>query len=242
MHYNGVEVRTVHQSISIAKEIPPGMAERELRTFAVKDGERLVGADVQQAEYIAKINIAGKSRAEAWQVRSLLAAWATSAGDKVTQLIPTHWPQVAYDAICTKISAPEFVFSHGTVEVTFACPCPYAYSLTASTATGAKTASVTIGGSAPARPVITYTPGITANGLTLALDDVVFLTIQGEVAANTAIQFDTGTGALLIAGAHAESRINYTESTMRPDFSPGAHTLEASKSGSLQVRWNNRWR
>lgn len=242
MRYNGVDVLTVHPAISIAKEIPPGIAERELRTFAVRDGERLVGADVQPAEYKAKINIAAKSRAEAWQVRSLLAAWATSAGDSVAQLIPTHWPQVAYDAICTEVEAPEFVFSHGVVELTFALPCPYAYELTPTTASGTTSLQMMVGGSAPARPVITFTPSAQIDGLNLILDGAVFLSVGGTIASGTAVELDTGAWSLLISGNHAENRIIYTESGKWPDFGPGTHTLTANRTGTIKARWHNRWR
>lgn len=242
MRYNGVDLLTVHPAISIAKEIPPGMAPRELRTFAARDGERLAGADVQQAEYTARINIAGKTRAEAWQVRSLLAAWATSAGDSTAQLVPTHWPAVAYDAICVSMDDAEFTFGFGTLELKFALPCPYAYDLIPTTAAGSTSAAVQIDGSAPARPVITFTPTVAVEGLSLSLDGKTFLTIGGEIAAGTEVQVDTGTGALLIGGNHAEKRISYTKSTMMPDFSPGAHTLAANKAGAIKARWHNRWR
>lgn len=242
MRYNGVDVLTVHPAISIAKEIPPGIAERELRTFAVRDGERLVGTNVQPDEYKAKINIAAKSRAEAWQVRSLLAAWATSAGDSVAQLIPTHWPQVAYDAICTKVEAPEFVFSHGVVEMTFALPCPYAYELTPTTASGTTSLQMVVGGSAPARPAITFTPTADITDFTLALDGAIFLAVKGSVTSGTAVELDTAAWSLLIGGSHAEDRIIYTESGKRPDFGPGAHTLTANRTGTIKARWHNRWR
>ena len=128
MKFNGIDPRTLHPGISIAKEIPPGAMTSQLEMLTGSTGEIVAGRTVQQGEYIVRINIAGKTRAEAWRIRAMLAGWAKAGSEKTSQLIPTHWPDVYYDAILKEISQPEFVFGFTTVEVTFTLPRPVAMS------------------------------------------------------------------------------------------------------------------
>lgn len=241
MQYNHVDLLSVHPAISINKEIPPGMPARELRTIASKHGAKLAGVDLVEDEYVLRVNIAGKNKQEAWQVRTLLAAWATSSGEQTAPLVPTHWPQVAYNAIVKSIKPPEFIFGHGTVEIVFALTDPVPYEQTASTAEGVVQAVVNIGGTDRARPVITYTPGITARNFQLTLDGKTFFAIKDQVVEGEPITIDMGEGSLLINGRHAEERIIYTSTDWHPGFTPGSHTVRANVTGEMQVRWHNRW-
>lgn len=241
MQFNGVELLHVHPSISINKEIPPGAPARELRTIANKRGEILAGVDLTQDEYVVRVNIAGKTRREAWQVRALLAAWATSSGEHTAPLVPTHWPQVAYNAVLKSIEPAEFVFGHGTVEVVFALLDPVPYEQIPSTARGTTTATMDIGGAGEAQPEISFVPASTVEGLRLTLDGKTFFTIKASLPAGVAVSIDTAEGALLIDGKHAEARIDYTATNWHPGFTPGVHSLEASTAGTIQARWHNRW-
>lgn len=241
MRYNGVDILSVHPAISINKEIPPGMAARNIRTISGKRGDKVAGVDLQQDEYVMRVNIAAKSRQEAWRVRALLAAWATSSGEQTALLEPTHWPRVAYNAIVKAIEPPEFVFSHATVEVIFTLPDPVPFEQIVSIAQGTTTAHMEIGGALAAEPVVTYTPANTVEGLEVLLDSNAFFAINGQISAGTEIIIDTVEGGLLIGGEHQEKRINYSKTDWRPGFTPGLHTLQASAEGTLQARWHNRW-
>lgn len=126
MKYNGIDPRTLHPGISIAKEIPPGTIASQLETLAGSTGEIIAGRTIKQAEYIVRVNIAGKSIGEAWKIRALLAGWARADDEKPRELIPTHWPEVHYDAILKEISPPEFVFGFGVIDVVFTIPRPVA--------------------------------------------------------------------------------------------------------------------
>ncbi len=126
MKFNGIDPCSLHRGISIEKEIPPGTVASQLETLSGATGELIVGRTIKQDEYIVRINIAGKYRAEAWEIRKILAAWARGMDKQTCELIPTHWPDVHYDAILKEISPPEYIFSFGKIEVSFALPRPIA--------------------------------------------------------------------------------------------------------------------
>lgn len=126
MRFNGIDPRTIHPGVSIAKEIPPGAVTSQLETLTGSTGEIVAGRTIQQGEYIVRVNIAGKSRAEAWKIRALLAGWARADDEKTRKLIPTHDPTVHYEAILKEISPPEFTFGFTTVDVVFTLPRPVA--------------------------------------------------------------------------------------------------------------------
>ena len=112
----------VHPALSIEKEYPPGMPDRDVYTIAGRDGETAVGYAVVQGEYKVNVNIAARRREEGWRIRGLLAAWAMASGQDTGEIEPTHWPGVAYDGIVKSISTPECVFGFAKVEVIFLVP------------------------------------------------------------------------------------------------------------------------
>lgn len=241
MIYNGVDLMSVHPRISIAKEIPPGMAPRTVRTIPTQYGEILAGVDIEQDEYIVRVNIGARRRAEAWEARAALAAWATSAGGNAAQLVPTHWPQVAYDAVASRIDPPEFRFGFGTVDVTFVLPTPTAYELRTKRAAGDGYVLIDVGGSADAEPSITVTAAADSDGMLLTLDNETFWQISGQISTGDVIEISMQQGSLIINGEHAEQRIVYTATRWRPGFSPGRHAIVSSVAGRVEATWHNRW-
>lgn len=241
MIYNGVDVRYIHPAVSVSKEIPPGMPRREVGTVQGSDGETVAGVTITQDEYTVEVNIACRNKLDAWRVRALLAQWATSSGDKTAELLPTHWPGVAYDAIAGEISPPRFKFGFAMVEVTFILPRPIAHDLAYTPVSGAPPLTIGIGGSAPCRPVIAQTMGAAHDGLTWALDGTTMMRITGDVAAGQVIEADFARGSLTIDGVHAEARIDYTVSRWYPGFTPGAHRMESSDGGNMRIRWRCEW-
>lgn len=135
----------VHPALSIEKEYPPGMPDRDVYTIAGRDGETAVGYAVVQGEYKVNVNIAARRREEGWRIRGLLAAWAMASGQDTGEIEPTHWPGVAYDGIVKSISTPEFVFGFAKVEVIFLVPRPYAHDLAYTAATGQGKATLSAG-------------------------------------------------------------------------------------------------
>lgn len=244
MKYNGVDPRSLHPGISIAKEIPPGTIASQLETLGGSTGEIIVGRTVQQAEYIVRVNIAGKYRAQAWEIRRLLAAWACPADIVTHELIPTHWPSVAYDAILKEISPPEFTFGFGTVDVVFAVPRPFAHDVSWSHADdGAVTCAVTFGGTAHARPEL----WLSANGLSnviVYLDGDELIHLKNDMAERDVIKIYTPSGAVTVNGEHRESLINY-QMTDFGEFArrctPGEHLVECAGVRNTAVRWRNEW-
>lgn len=242
MIYNGIDLLSVHAALSINKEIPPGAAARNLTSVAGLDGERFAGAAIQQDEYKLRVNIAGRSRREAWEVRALLAAWAYSS-DRPAELIPTNWPSVHYMAVCKEVSPPEFTFGFGTVTISFALMRPIAIDNVLSRAAGSKSAVMAITGSAPARPVIRQKLDAAASRVTISLDGKPFMVLVPSAAypAGSAIEIDTAARSLTVDGVHRETDIDYAASIWRPGFVKGAHTVASSAAGRVEIEWRNEW-
>lgn len=240
MRFEGKSIYDVHKAISVEKEIPPGMPARDINTVSGWDGETLTGISYKRAEYTVRVNIAAKSADEAWQVRQLLAEWATESGDKTGMLEPTHWPGKAYDAIAGSISDPEFKRGFATVTVTFVLPRPIAYSVRFSRAQGQGEVSMQISGNAGCRPIISKNVTTAQTGAAFLLDGVPFLRLTGSFSANDAIEIDTGSGSVTVNGQHAESRLDYTDINWRPGFNRGTHKI-TSVGGTLDVRWRDEW-
>ena len=241
MRYNGIDIRSVHPALSVNKEIPPGMAKREVVTVRGNSGETLAGYQEERDTYTVRVNIAGKTREEAWRVRALLAAWAASSGENTAPLEPTHWRGKVYDAILESISPPEFVRGFATVDVVFTLPHPYANDANTSSAKGAGEVSFDVGGTARAMPTIRQTMAADADGLTWLLDGEAFMRLDGAIAAGAEVEADFMEGGVTINGAHAESMIDYTRSTWQPQFTPGRHKLASSDAGEIKARWRNEW-
>lgn len=241
MKYNGVDLRTVHSSISINKEIPPGIAPREVTTVRGAGAEHYAGFERQRGEYRVKVNIACRTPAEAWRVRALLARWAAGNGQPAA-LEPTHWPGMAYDAVVKTVGNPEFMRGFAVVEVVFLLPDGEAYEVSLSRASGTGgSMAMQVDGSDTCRPVISQTMNGAASKLEWSLDGAPFLTLKEAVASGSVVKMDLSDGSLTIDGVHAESTIDHTASSWQPGFLPGRHTVTSSNAGEIQARWHNRW-
>lgn len=240
MRFNGKSVYDVHRSISIDKEIPPGMTERDINTVSGWDGETVAGTSYKRGAYIVRVNISCNSADEAWRVRQLLAEWATSSGERTGMLEPTHWPGRAYDAIADSISNPEFKRGFATVTVTFVLPRPIAYNVRYSYASGTGSASMQVLGSAGCKPIIKKTMTSAQSGASFALDGASFFKLKGSFSAGDVIEIGTKAGSVIINGQHAEDRVDYTASRWRHGFGQGAHKI-TSAGGDLEVRWRDEW-
>lgn len=244
MMFNGVDPRTLHKGISIAKEIPPGTVTSQLETLSGSTGEIIVGRTVKQAEYIVRVNIAGKYIAQAWEIRSLLAAWACPTDEVTHELIPTHWPTVAYDAILKEISPPEFRFGFATVDVVFAVPRPLAHDVEWSHADdGAVTVAVTFGGTAHARPEL-WLSSNGGEGIVVYMDGEELLRVGNDATDRNVMKIFTDTGAVTIDGVHREDLIDYTSYdyvTFANLCTPGDHTITCAGVRNAAVRWRNEW-
>ena len=242
MRFCGEELAQVHPAIRIAKEIPPGMPEREIETIAGSEGETAAGYTVRRGEYTVRVGIACRTRLEAWRVRALLAAWATASGQGTGELEPTHWPGVAYDAIAQEITPPEFKFGFATVEVVFCLPRPAAHARAPSPATGSGALARGLGGSAACRPVMAQTlAAAQAGGLTWTMDGAPLLRLTGSLSAGQTVEADFGAGSLTVDGAHAEARIDMTATHFFPGFTPGRHEVASTDAGAMRAQWRCEW-
>lgn len=254
MKFNGVDPRTLHPGISIAKEIPPGTVTSQLETLSGSTGEIIAGRTIQQGEYIVRINIAGKYRAQGWEIRKLLAGWARSADIVTHELIPTHWPTVAYDAILKEISPPEFTFGFTTIDVVFALPRPIAHDLVSKMTlmeTNVITHEITIGGTSHAHP------SITVDTTEVGAAESVIVYADGEPCIGIKGPFTAG-GTLLISCdpprvrefvvgegySDINDRIMYDATNFQKfaqTFTPGEHTVTVEPCGGISVSWKDEW-
>lgn len=238
MKFNGVDPRTI-PGVSVAKEIPPGAPNSQLETLAGSGGEIIAGRTIQQGEYIVRLNIAGKTRGEAWQIRRQIAGWARAADIVTHELIPTHWPSVAYDAILKDIEPPEFTFGHATVDVVFTLPRPIAHSVSYRSASGGSSASVSIGGTSHARPSILMTGA--SSSITLRVDGKTYFAMHGAYG-SVAVRPDIA--LVQINGSDAARYVDYVNTDFEglcKAFAPGSHTVTVSGASGLQISWRDEW-
>lgn len=242
MIYNGVDLHSVHPALSIEKEIPPGSAARKLTTIPGQDGERFVSAALAQDEYRVRVNIACHTKRDAWAVRALLAAWACSS-ERPAPLIPTHWPQVHYMAICKEVSPPEFIFGFATVTVSFALLRAVAVDNHVSAASGQRECGMSYTGSQPARPRIIVQLAAAAGAVTLYLDKQRFFRLlpAEPYAAGTTITIDLQERTVEVDGQPAMTDVSWAESTWRPGIRTGRHTISTDVQATLRAEWRNEW-
>lgn len=247
MKYNGVDPTTLHAGISIAKEIPPGAPTSQLETLSGSAGEIVAGRTLKQAEYIVRINVAGKSRAEAWTIRALLAKWACATDSVPHELEPSHWAGMAYDAVLKEITPPEFVFGFGVIEVVFAIPRPIAHGTYARSASGSTSATISVQGSSYIRPEITITTRavsrveIAVDGKVYAAVDYVFPAGSSLVVVNDPPRVEIVRAGSTIA---ADEYVDYTVTdfdAMCKALSPGTRRLSCNQASAIAARWKEEY-
>lgn len=242
MKFNGVDPRTI-AGVSIAKEIPPGAPSSQLETLQGSGGEIIAGRTIQQGEYIVRINIAGKTRQEAWKIRKLLAGWACAADTVTHELIPTHWQTAAYDAILKEITPPEFTFGHATVDVVFTLPRPIAHDVSYQTKSGGSSVAVSIGGTSHARPSIALHMA-SSSKLELKLDGTTYFAMNGGYSAGDTVFVWSDMSAVIVNTTNAERYVDYVNTDFEALYkacTPGSHTISCAQASAIQVTWRNEW-
>lgn len=247
MRYNGIDPTTLHRGISIAKEIPPGAPTSQLETITGASGEIITGRTIKQGEYIVRINIAGKTREEAWSIRAQLAEWALSADDTTHELEPTRWPDVAYDAIFKEITPPEFVFGFAVVDVIFAIPRPIAHSVNERSVSGSTEAKFSILGTSYARPEITITmaSGYRAE---ITVDGKTYAAVSYPFQAGDVMSMQTNPPGVIIATSgsviQADRYVDYAVTdldAMCKALTPGSHSIGCAQASGIAVRWKEEY-
>lgn len=241
MKFNGMDPRSLHPALSISHEVPPGMAKRKIVTVEGTDGEIVSDVITEKGEYLVQMNIFGKSREQAWEVREILAGWAGSSGTKTAELVPTHRPQRCYDAIVSSISDPKFVRGRAVVDVVFMLPRPIARSTSYTTAQGAGALSVRIGGTLPARPVIRQTLAKDCTELVWTLNGAKLLKLKGSMKAGQVVEMDTRYERMAIDGVSAMAMIDPQKTEWRPGYAPGMREIRSTDSGKMEMRWHDEW-
>lgn len=241
MRFNGVDPKTLHPALSVNKEIPPGMPKRQIVTVAGTDGEIVSDVTVGKGEYLVRMNIAGRSEDEAWELREMLAGWAGSSGAGTAELIPTHRPNRCYDAILATVGDPQFVRGFAVVDVTFMLPRPIARSVNISAAQGEGKMNARIGGTTTARPVIRQTLANSQTELIWTMAGKPFLRLEAGMGAGQVVEMDTRYERLTIDGMDALALIDPQATEWRPGFEPGLHEITSTDGGTIEMRWNDEW-
>ena len=63
----------------------------------------------------------------------------------------------------------------------------------------------------------------------------------GSFAAGQVIEMDTTRERFSIDGAAAMTAINPQATRWRPGFTRGAHTIESTDGGEMEMRWHEEW-
>ena len=240
MRFNGVSLCSVHEGLSIEKEVPPGIAHAQ-ETVHSMGGNVITDERLEAGEYLARVNIAGWSEAEGLDIRERLTAWALTRGLATGELIPTSHPQRCYDAKLKSISNPEFMMGFAVVDVRFAVPRPVARDVTESRAGGAGGVSAQVRGTYECRPYLSQTLSAAQDGLVWVMDGIPILTVKGALSAGQVVRMDVKNESLTIDGEHAEARINMAGTRWRPGWWPGAHVISSTDGGAMEMRWHNEW-
>lgn len=241
MRFNGIDLKSVHRALSIEKEIPPGTAEREFETISTKSGDIISEERLESGKYTVRVNIVGRTPEEGWNVRELLAGWATTRGLATAELIPTHRPNRCYDAKIQSISEPEFVHGGAKVTLTFFIPRPVTRDVNVKTASGGGKMTARIGGTYSCRPAIKQIVQTARTGIVWTMDGVPILRIKGELDAGAKIVMDTLNESLTIDGVHAENRIDVSDTKWQPGYWPGTHKIVSTDGGVMEMRWHDEW-
>ena len=241
MRLNGVDLRSVHRALSIEKEIPPGTAAHAFETIDTKDGAIITDERLEAGEYIVRVNIVGRTPEEGWEVRELLAGWATTQGLATFELIPTHRPSRCYDAKLKNIGDPEFVRGGARVEMRFFLPRPVMRNVNSTATAGAGGVSLRIGGTYTCRPCLSQKLSAAQDGLSWVMDGIPILTVKGALKAGQTVRMDVKNESLTIDGEHAEARINIAGTRWQPGWNPGKHVITSTDTGAFEVRWHDEW-
>lgn len=240
MRFNGVDLCSVHEGLSIEKEVPPGITSAQ-ETVQSMGGNVITDERLEAGEYLARVNIAGWSEAEGLAIREKLTAWAFTRGLSTGELIPSHNSKRCYDAKLKSISPPEFSMGFATVEVRFTVPRPVARDVEESRASGAGGVSAQVRGTYECRPVLSQTLSAAQDGLVWVKDGIPILTVKGDLKAGQVVRMDVKNESLTIDGEHAEARINMAGTRWRPGWWPGAQIVSSSDDGAFEMRWHNEW-
>lgn len=252
MKYNGIDPTKLHRGISIAKEIPPGTIDSQLETLKGSSGETVAGRTHKASEYIVRVNIAGVTRAEAWDMRAILAEWACPMDEVTHELIPSHWPRRAYDAIFKEISPPEFTFGFATVDVVFTVPRAVAHDLAVRNSKKADTdgtgvkLGVNVQGTTYIQPTITIKTKA-VHRVEVSVGGKVCFAINYDFADGDSLQVRTDNSSVHIrhAGGEllpADRYVDYIATdleAMCKALMPGLRTIQSEQAQEIAAVWRD---
>lgn len=240
MKFNGVDPNTLHKALGRSAEAVPGYPALDIETIDTAAGGLLAHISIVQDTYVLRMNIAGETLEEAMEARLALAKWAGSSHKQLAELEPTYMPGKAYSAIVKSISRVEKKFT--TVDVTFLIPRPILHDVEERTAgASGNDVAVQIGGSASTQVIISVQLTQAAEELTISADGYPLFALGGGFSAGQTVEVNMRTGAVLVDGQHAESRMIYTDMDPDVELLPGTHHITTSKAGNITVRWHDEW-
>ena len=255
MKFNGIDPRTLAPGISIAKEIPPGAPASSLEVIEGAEGDIVAGRTIHQAEYTVRINVGSRTRQGAWEIREKIAAWARATDTVTHELIPTHRPTRAYDAIFKAISDAEFVFGFGVIEVIFAVPRPITHALVEEYESATQqedeegtTLVLDVAGTSYIRPTLQLT-AMECERLEVKADGKLILGLDMPLMEDDVITVQTDPPALWVTTQEAEMQpaeasIDYTVTDLHQlakTLQPGLHMLKSQQAKRITATWRDEY-
>lgn len=240
MIFNGFDLLTYcGEGVSINKEIPPATIGRTMTTIGGGGGHILGHVESAPKTYTARINLHGRSMAEAWALKRTVAEWAMSS-TVLADLIPTHDPARRYRAICQSVGDPEFKFGACTIDVVFFIPDPRMLAVEPRVF-GGDDNTVSWRNEGTAEPIlkVTFVGLADLSYPTIMLNNEAILTINDSIltGVQTVVDFDKKT--VMINGAYAQDRINYMLTDWHPVFARD-NTLSV-EAATVTVEVIDRW-
>lgn len=246
MTFNGVDPRSLSPKIFVEKEIIDVVPPRDLRVLQASAQAYYTGQDIKPRSIRLRLNFAGRSRTDAYDLTRQTAALFCT--DEPKLYIPSHETARGYDAILESASEPDWRWGFGVIEYIFTCPRPYMRSTAPITATGADSIELDTPGTVPIRPVITHQMAEDAAELVISVGDTSPRTIMrlrdpaGEdLQAGAVYVIDYTRRLVTLNGQAANMYVDYTASTWQPEIMPGTAEISLSDAGATSVEVIPEW-
>lgn len=251
MRYNNIDPCELYPGITIAREIPLATVPTEIRSIEGKASGSIIDREMQTGDYIVYLNIVGKNPEEVERMKHIVTAWARPMSIVPCEIVPTHWPQVAYDAVASSVTAQQKSWKHWIVCIVFRIFRGIAYDRIPTTAItdGAGELKINIGGTSYARPDFRLTAASASESITLYVDEQPYFRLVTPLGAGDIVSI----GKNEQIGLYDASEDTTMDSADKVDFvlsdlyamwealMPGPHVIRAEPAASIEMEWRNEW-
>lgn len=240
MRYNGVDIKTLGRSLSIAKGTLP-QRSRSVETLETNTGILIGHVGEETGSYMLDVNIAGRTQQEAGESWLRLCSWAKGGGG-VHALEVDELPLKAFDAIFEGISEPQLANGRGQCRIMWTLETPHPYSVIGKSAKGtAGTVTAIIGGTAETCPLYEIKLSSGKGTLSISVDGATVFWMEKSMAKGATIKIDPAREAVEVDGDDATADVDWMVTDWTHMLAPGKRTISAGGGAELTVRWHDRW-